>query len=189
MSGKIESVLNESSCAHILYQYEDLDRYFQNVIAYISEGIEGGESVILIENERNILILKNQLEKMLSSSQLEKITTINNYDFYQSSGSYHPPAIFEQLIDMNSPYIENNIPFRTWTHVEWGTLENPSPIVEWFERETDKVIHEQGLKVVCAYESCKMHDDLKSSLKKRHPNIMTDENLYISHVYEEAPLK
>lgn len=184
MKNKINDLLTANRCAHILYAYNDRELYLQNAIAYIIDGIEAGDSIVLIENEKNLRLLNKQLNKLLSSSQLEKIQVISNFDFYLSSGGYHPPSIFEYLTKTNTPYLENNISFRTWTNVEWGTLEGPSHIVEGFEKQTDKVVHEFGLTLVCAYEAERMPEDLKSALLKSHPHIMTDEDIHLSPQYQ-----
>lgn len=183
---KIGNLLNESQSTHILYSYNDRNRYLQNAIAYVLEGIEKGDSIVLIENERNLNVLLKQLNNQLTSDQLKKIHVISNFDFYQSSGSYHPPAIYEQLTKSITPFLENDISFRSWTNVEWGTLEDPASIIEWFETETDRAIHEHNLTIVCAYESEKMPDHLEDALKKSHGHIMTDEDIVISKVYSKT---
>ncbi|MGF3105428.1 MEDS domain-containing protein [Rossellomorea sp. DUT-2] len=186
MKEKIGSLLNENQCTHILYSYHDRNRYLENAVAYVLEGIEKGDSVVLIENERNLNVLLKRLNNHLTSDQLKKIHVISNFDFYQSSGSYHPPAIYEQLTKSITPFLENDIPFRSWTNVEWGTLEDPASIIEWFEEETDRAIHEYDLTIVCAYESEKMPDHLEDALKKSHGHIMTDEDIVISKVYSNT---
>ncbi|MFC7785603.1 MULTISPECIES: MEDS domain-containing protein [unclassified Rossellomorea] len=186
MKEEIGNLLAGNQCTHVLYAYQDRNKYLENAVAYILEGIETGDSVVLIENERNLNVLLKRLKTQLTSSQLERIQVISNFDFYQSSGSYHPPAIYEQLTKAITPYLENDISFRSWTNVEWGTLEEPTSIIEWFETETDRVVHEYNLTVVCAYDSKKMPDQLEDALKKNHGYLMSDENILNSKVYSKA---
>ncbi|MGM0754309.1 MAG: MEDS domain-containing protein [Bacillota bacterium] len=186
MKEKIGKLLNENQCTHILYSYHDRNRYLENVIAYVLEGIEKGESIVLIENERNLNVLLKQLNNQLTDDQLKKIKVISNFDFYQSSGSYHPPAIYEQLTKSITPFLENGLSFRSWTNVEWGTLDNPSSIIEWFETETDRVVHEHNLTLVCAYEAERMPEHLEEALKKSHPHIMKDDDIMVSKVYNSG---
>ncbi|MCA1064906.1 MEDS domain-containing protein [Rossellomorea sp. AcN35-11] len=183
MRAKISDLLAGNQCTHVLYSYSDQDRYFHNALTYILEGIDTGECVVLIENDRNMNILLKKLSEHLTSDQLRKIQPISNFDFYQSSGSYHPPAIYKQLTKTITPYLENDIAFRSWTNVEWGTLDDPKPIIEWFEAETDKAIHEHNLTVVCAYERERMPEHLEEVLKKSHAHIMTDDDIVPSTVY------
>ncbi|WP_171050982.1 MEDS domain-containing protein [Bacillus sp. BHET2] len=183
MKEKISNLLTGSPCNHVLYSYHDRKRYLENAMAYILEGIETGDSVVLIENERNLNELLNRLNDLLTSKQLKKIHVISNFDFYQSSGSYHPPAIYEQLTKSINPFLENDISFRSWTNVEWGRLEDPAPIIEWFEKETDKAVHEHNLTIVCAYEAARMPDHLEEALKKSHGHVMSDEDIVPSTVY------
>ncbi|WP_044338106.1 MEDS domain-containing protein [Rossellomorea aquimaris] len=185
MKEKISDLLADNECTHVLYAYQDREKYLKNALTYILEGIEMGETVILIENERNMNVLQKQLNSHLTSDELEKVHSISNFDFYQSSGSYHPPAIYENLMKTITPYLEKKASFRSWTNVEWGTLEDPCSIIDWFETETDRVVHEHNLTVVCAYDSVKMPDHLEDALKKNHGHLMSDENILSSKVYSK----
>ncbi|NQD66500.1 hypothetical protein HP456_11285 [Bacillus haikouensis] len=148
--------------------------------------MEAGDTVILIENERNLKILLKQLGNRLTSDQLEKIHVISNFEFYLTRGSYETSGVFEQMTKTITPYLEEDIPFRSWANVEWGLLEDPSQIVDWFEKETDKAVQQYGLKVVCAYEAARMPEDMQSVLEKSHPHIMTDDNLTASTSYKNS---
>ncbi|WP_226677151.1 MEDS domain-containing protein [Rossellomorea aquimaris] len=185
MKEKISELIEGNECTHVLYAYQDREKYLENTITYILEGIESGEHVILIENERNMNVLLMELNSQLTNDQLEKVHSVSNFDFYQSSGSYHPPAIYEQLMKTITPFIENGVAFRSWTNVEWGALEDPCSIVDWFENETDRVVHELNLTVVCAYDSEKMPDQLEESLKKNHGHLMSDQDISTSKIYSQ----
>ncbi|UTE77041.1 MULTISPECIES: MEDS domain-containing protein [unclassified Rossellomorea] len=183
MREKISELLEANECSHVLYAYQDREKYLKNTFTYILEGIESGEHVLLIENERNMNVFSKELKNRLTSDQLKKVHAVSNFDFYQSSGSYHPPAIYEQLMKTITPFIEKGINVRSWTNVEWGALEDPCSIVDWFENETDRVVHELKLTVVCAYDSEKMPEQLAESLKKNHGHLMTDHDILSSVVY------
>lgn len=179
-------IMNQNTCNHVLYSYENGGHYIKNAISYITDGIKAGDSIILIENERNLKKLFTQLESQLTNEQLERINVISNFEFYLARGSYQAPAVLEQMRKTITPYLESDTPFRSWANVEWGLLEDPSQTVDWFEKETDKAVHEYGLKVVCAYEAARMPDCLQSTLEKSHPYIMTDENFYKSYTYDPS---
>ncbi|BCB05422.1 MEDS domain-containing protein [Bacillus sp. KH172YL63] len=183
MKEKITDLLTSRECTHVLYSYHDRNAYLNNAVAYIVQGIEAGESILLIENEKNLNELKKRLDGRLTDEESEKLHIVSNFEFYQSSGSYHPPAIYEQLTKSITPFLEEEIPFRSWTNVEWGTLDDPSPIIQWFEEETDRVLHEHKLTIVCAYNAALMPDHLEEALKKSHGHIMTDEDIVPSNVY------
>ncbi|MCA1057221.1 MEDS domain-containing protein [Rossellomorea aquimaris] len=180
---EVNRLLKTNPCTHILYCYQNKELYLKNVIAYLIDGIQSGETVILIESEKNLKMILDRLKKNLTESQLNQVHTISNFEFYLSSGSYHPPAIYEQLMKIYTPYFEGSAPYRTWTNVEWGRLEDPTHIVDWFEQDTDKMVNEQRLKLICAYESEKMPADMQSILERSHPYIMSDENLTESKLY------
>ncbi|RIW28921.1 hypothetical protein D3H55_20345 [Bacillus salacetis] len=184
MSKHVCKHVNSNTCTHILYCYKEIDSYMKNVMDYLVDGVESGESVLLIESERNLMVLEVLLKERLTDKQMQKVNRINNYEFYQSSGSYHPPAIYEQMNIALTPYFKNDIPFRTWTNVEWGTLENPSHIVDFFEEAVDHVVLEKDLTLVCAYDGRKMPEGLHETLALSHPHIMTDEDLVRSVMYK-----
>ncbi|OIU72761.1 MEDS domain-containing protein [Rossellomorea aquimaris] len=188
MEEEINGFVKSKPCAHILYCYHNKETYIKKVTAYLVDGVKSGETVILIESERNLKFLIDRLKEELTDNQFKRVHAISNYDFYLSSGSYHPPAIYEQLMKIYTPYFNGDAPFRTWTNVEWGALENPSHIVDWFEKETDKLVNEQQLTLVCAYEAEKMPADMQAILEQSHPLIMTDEDLIESTLYNKVQL-
>ncbi|MGR3765545.1 MEDS domain-containing protein [Rossellomorea sp. NS-SX7] len=186
---EVNRLVKTNPCTHILYCYQNKEMYMKNVLAYLVDGIESGETVILIESEKNLKMLVDRLKEKLTDNQFKQVHAVSNFEFYLSSGSYHPPAIYEQLINIYTPYFEGNAPFRTWTNVEWGGLEDPAHIVDWFEQETDKIVNEQKMTLVCAYEADKMPVDMQSILEKSHPYIMTDEEELIdSEMYNKIKL-
>ncbi|WP_421378128.1 MEDS domain-containing protein [Bacillus salacetis] len=189
MSEFVNRHVKNHICTHILYSHGNNDSYFKNAVDYLVDGVESGESVILIESERNLLILEALLAEKLTKEQMKKVNMVNNYEFYQSSGSYHPPVIFEQVNKTLNPYLENDISFRTWTNVEWGTLEDPSHIVDYFEKGVDQVVYEHELTLVCAYEAEKMPPGMQSVLEETHLHIMTDDDLIKSVLYKTAAPK
>lgn len=185
MKTKLKGLLENKKSAHLLYSYNNKQNYIQNAAAYILDGIEAGEVILLIENERTLPHLIKELKKHLNSEQMQQIHQINNFDFYFSSGSYHPPAIFEYIERTNKPFLDNNIKFRTWTHVEWSTIEGPLNIVKEFEKEVDKLVFENGLIVLCAYDTKGMPDSFKEALLQTHPYIMTDDEILYSDQYNK----
>ncbi|WP_175990527.1 MEDS domain-containing protein [Bacillus sp. Marseille-Q1617] len=188
MEEEINGLLKTKPCTHILYCYHNMDMYIKKVTAYLVDGVNAGEMVILIESEKNLKTMAARLKVELTDDQLKQVHMISNFDFYLSSGSYHPPAIYEQLMKIYTPYFNGDAPFRTWTNVEWGELENPSHIVDWFEKETDKLVNEQQLNLVCAYDADKMPPDMQAILEQSHPHIMRDEDLIESTIYNKVKL-
>jgi MEDS: MEthanogen/methylotroph, DcmR Sensory domain len=188
MEEELNGFVKTKPCTHILYCYHNIDMYIKKVTAYLVDGVKSGETVILIESEKNLIAMNERLKADLTDDQMKRVHIISNFDFYLSSGSYHPPAIYEQLMKIYTPYFNGDTPFRTWTNVEWGVLEDPAHIVDWFEKETDKLVNEQQLTLVCAYEAEKMPADMQAILEQSHPHIMTDEDLIESTLHNKIKL-
>ncbi|WNB90710.1 MEDS domain-containing protein [Bacillus sp. NEB1478] len=189
MKQKLNQMLSDQKNAHIFYSFSDTQKYIQNTIAYILDGIESGDSVLLIESERMLPQILIELEKHLDEKDEKRVHHISNFDFYFSSGSYHPPAIFKYIENSLQPFLDHNIPVRTWTHVEWSTIEGPLSIVEELEEGVDKLIAELNLKVMCAYKEVDMPDPFKLALLRTHKYVMTDDDLFFSDQYKENDLK
>lgn len=118
MKHKMAQLLKDQKNVHILYSYDGMRNYIEQAVRYIEEGVLSGDYVILIENDRIYKILHTELKKRLTAVQMELVHWVNNFDFYYSSGSYHPPAITEYFEKTVQPYVENEISFRSWAHVE-----------------------------------------------------------------------
>jgi MEDS: MEthanogen/methylotroph, DcmR Sensory domain len=181
---KIRSLLQNNKSAHLLYAFKGMNNYIQSAVDYILDGVTRDQSIILIESDRYLPYLMKELKKHLDDNQMAKIHQINNFDFYFSSGSYHPPAILEYIEKMYKPYIEKNMTFRTWTHVEWSTIEGPLSIVEELEQVVDRLAADMGLVLICAYEEEYMPESLKASLLRTHKFILTDDDLLFSDMYK-----
>ena len=52
MKEKISDLIAGDECPHVLYAYQDRECYLNNAITYTLDGIDMGETVLLIENER-----------------------------------------------------------------------------------------------------------------------------------------
>jgi hypothetical protein len=185
----MNQMLKNQKSAHLFYSFSNTQKYIHNTVAYILDGIESGESILLIESERILPHLLTELKKHVNEKDSQRIHHISNFDFYFSSGSYHPPAIFKYIERSLQPFLDNKIPVRTWTHVEWSTIKGPLSIIEELEEGVDKLVTELDLKVMCAYEETDMPDILTSALLRTHKYIMTDDDLFYSDQYNEENLK
>ncbi|MFJ7940413.1 MEDS domain-containing protein [Peribacillus sp. NPDC096622] len=135
---------------HVLYSYTEMENYIKQVLSYIQDGIMAGDHVILVENDRIYPLIHKELSTRLTKDQMELLHFVNNFDFYCSRGSYHPPVIEEYFNKTVQPYVENKISFRSWAHVEWATLEEPLHIIEEFERTVDKAVNLLSFPLICA---------------------------------------
>lgn len=155
----------------------------EEVIHFIHAGIEAGEYVILVENERNFNRIYEHLKPKITSAQMKQLHYVNSLDFYFSSGGYHPPAITEYFNKTVQPYIDNNISFRSWAHVEWATMEEPYHLIGEFERIVDTAVNQISFPLICAYGELKMPHILTALLLETHPYILKEDKLILSKTY------
>ncbi|MGE7590931.1 MEDS domain-containing protein [Peribacillus sp. NPDC101480] len=189
MKSKMNKLFEDQKNIHVLYSYNEMEHYLNQVLSYIQDGIMAGDYVILVENDRIYPIIQKELSTRLTEDQMEFLHFVNNFDFYCSSGSYHPPAIEEYFNKMVQPYVENKISFRSWAHVEWATLEEPLHIIEEFERTVDEAVNLLSFPLICAYKGDRMPDYLKTILLETHPYVLKDDEIIICEQYLPPSLK
>ncbi|USK64573.1 MEDS domain-containing protein [Peribacillus frigoritolerans] len=189
LKSKMNQLFEDQKNIHVLYSYNEMENYIKQVLSYIQDGIMAGDYVILVENDRIYPIIHKELSTRLTKDQMELLHFVNNFDFYCSSGSYHPPAIEEYFNKTVQPYVENKISFRSWAHVEWATLEEPLHIIEEFERTVDKAVNLLSFPLICAYKGERMPDNLKTILLETHPYVLKDGDIIICEQYLPSSLK
>lgn len=186
MKSRMNDLFTEERNIHVLYSYEDKVQYLEKMVDFIQSGVSNGDYVILIENERIYKTLHQELITHLSEEQMKLVRWVNNFDFYFSSGSYHPPAIYQYFVNTVQSLVEEQLPFRSWAHVEWATMDSPLHIVEDLERIVDKAVHQLEFPLVCAYEGAHMPDYLRTILLETHPYILEEDELVISELYQST---
>lgn len=186
MKNKMNELFEIERSVHVLYSYEGMQNYIEQAVSFIHDGVLAGDYVIFIENDRIYMSILAELSKRLTDSQMKFVHRVNNFDFYYSSGSYHPPAITEYFEKMVQPYVENKMPFRSWAHVEWASMKDPLHIIEDFEKIVDKAVNQLSFPLICAYEGAKMPEHLKTILMETHPYVLTHDGFIVSDQYQEA---
>lgn len=180
----MNQLFEDQRSVHVLYSYRGIQNYIEQVVNYIKDGIVSGDYIILIENERFYRIIHKALVSQLTEDQMEFVHYVNNFDFYYSSGSYHPPSITEYFNKTVQPYVKNNIPFRSWAHVEWASMEDPLHLINDFEKIVDEAVNQLSFPLICAYEAEKMPDHLKTILMETHPYVLMEDDLILSDQYQ-----
>lgn len=105
--------LQLSSGGHIFYYFHDEKRYIKNTVSYILAGIEQGDCVLIIENERIFPSVYKKIQRLLTEEQLTMIHYINNFDFCCLNGDFHSETILDYVSSILDPYITKNISIRT----------------------------------------------------------------------------
>ena len=164
--------LNEGDCKHICYIYNDCGGYLENLVSFIMTAINDGDHVLLVENDRNILTINKRLQNELSRNQLDNVHYMNNFNFYFSNETFHPQTVTMHFLNYIQPFIENNVSFRTWGHIEWGDDKDIERDIEKYEREVDKLTKDKGIISVCAYPAVKTSDSLRKRLENCHEVVL-----------------
>jgi len=180
---QFSQLIKDNDSIHIYYNIKEREGYLNNLVSYVVSGVEEKRHTLVIESEKLIPLLFKKLEAILTNEQLTYIHTINNFDYYCSSGSFQPPVIFDHLSKHLDPFYKNNLSFQIWAHVEWGQQEGVVPILEEFENDADKLVNEGGLYLVCAYDEERVTDGLKDALLKSHPYVISENKITPSHLY------
>lgn len=136
--------LQQSNGGHIFYEYQCEESYIRNTVSYIIAGIEQGDYVIVIENDRVYPMIERQLQNELSKQDLEKVHRVNNFDFYCFKGDFNSATIISYFKKFVGPFIDNNISIRTWAHVEWAEQEQITYYVGEYEKEVDQTSLSSG---------------------------------------------
>ena len=184
MNNKMNQLFEDQRNVHVLYSYNGMENYMKQLLTFIHDGISAGDYVIVIENARLSPIIQEELSNRLTNDQMEFVHFVNSFDFYCSSGSYHPPAITEYFNNMVQPYVENKISFRSWAHVEWATMEEPLHLIEDFEKIVDGAVNELSFPLICAYKGERMPEHLKKILMETHPYVLMEDDFIVSEQYQ-----
>ncbi|MCE4050956.1 hypothetical protein [Bacillus sp. Au-Bac7] len=104
------SIIKNNNYVHIFNNITDQKEYLNKVIDYILSAIEQEKHILVFESEKLILDLHKELENILTKEQLSYVHTINNFDYYFSTGSFQPSVIFNNLTKILSPFVEKIYP-------------------------------------------------------------------------------
>jgi hypothetical protein len=181
MNIALNQLLLEKRDLHILYFYKNEEEYMCQVLTFIEEGIAAGEQVIIVENDKITTGLLRELDRRHSSAELDAVHFVNSLYFYRSSGSYSPSAIIEFFLETIQPYVDKDVLFRSWAHVEWPSSEEPHHLVRECEVACDGMISEYAFPHVCAYGKNRTSAKLAEVLLEAHPYVITEGDLAIRH--------
>ena len=146
----IQNIFKTAEAAHVFYYVDNAERYIDNAVSYILAGIEQGDQVLLVENERLYPKILKRVEELVSKEQLQNIHYVNNFTFYWRNGNFHPPTIIAYFFDAISPFVKGEQSFRTWGHIEWRDEMEITKDIQEYECGIDQLI--PGIKAisVCA---------------------------------------
>lgn len=185
LKNKIDDLIEYQKNVHVLYSYFQMESYLEQVVSFIENGIKAGEYTILVENDRLYPLIQKELSSRVPKAQMKFVHFVNSLSFYYSSGSYHPPAIADYFNKMIKPYVENDVSFRSWAHVEWASMEEPLYLIRDFEKIVDQAVNQVEFSLICAYSGIRMPDYLKNILLETHPYVLWEDHFFTSEEYQK----
>ncbi len=163
---------------HIFYYVEEQDLYIENAVLYVKEGIEQGDHVLFVENERLYPKIVSRLEELFSQEQLQNVHFVNNFTFYWKNGNFHPPTILKYFSELVNPFHEKDLSYRTWGHIEWRDDDEINKEINEYEQAINQLLPQTKAISVCAYDAARLSASLKDLLTQCHGRYMTDKELY-----------
>ncbi|MUK87920.1 hypothetical protein GMD78_05845 [Ornithinibacillus sp. L9] len=176
-----------SSSSHIVYFFENERIYLENLMAYIKTGLEQGQHLIIIEQAE---VLNKALQKMnVSEAGKKYIHHYDNSSFYRSYGDFNIESILNHAMDLIQPFLDEDVDFRTWSHVKWKDQKDIANKLDQYEGLADGCIGEVGYMCVCAYDATNVSAEIQTNLMRSHEYIMTDEEFVHSSLYNKKRIQ
>ena len=168
---------------HVFYRFKDKQFYINNLMSFIRSGLESKQHILIIESMRTLPQIKTHINEEFSHQQKKAIRLVNNFDYYLANGDFHTKTILAHFQEDLSILKKKNTLIRTWAHVEWASEEPDFLLLEEFESTADNFVKEEGMISVCAYAAESLSSTLDNTLQQLHQYIMTDDNFFISPLY------
>lgn len=181
----LTNMIEITNHGHILYIYESMQGYLDNVISYILAGIDQEHHILIVENKHTSKQIKAVLRELLTQDQYDCVHFFDNYEFYRLYEDFHCDQIVAHFSDVISQFHEKHITVRTWAQVNWNEEENSSEKIEHFERTADQCVRSSNLISVCAYNGNLISASLQNKMLKSHEYFMTDKELVKSYLYKD----
>jgi two-component system, sporulation sensor kinase A len=180
----IDNAKNIKRTAHILYMYNDLDRYVENAVDYIYQGLIKGAIVLFVENEQIVNRVKEQLQTYgLQDVYLENLICVDKDEFYLKGEELDVVKAGNKLNKLLEPLLDNGYSIHTWGGVPLPNHESTFERVRAYECDCDVFVAKENIISVCAYNALTTPACLQNELLKTHSHFMTDDLLNLSPLY------
>ncbi|GEM_PF-6971109 len=173
--------------AHILYMFDDEERYLEHTVDFIKEGMLKKEKIIIVESKFFLEKIKEKLlEKGIPQQKLQTITYVENDDLYTSDSDFNASKSYENLLQLLKPNFKDNITTRIWGQV----LVQGNAISELrkYECACDDLLKEKHVISVCSYNALTCSSFIQNEMLKVHEYFMTDDQIVKSPFYSEEYL-
>ncbi|WP_280768884.1 ATP-binding protein [Salipaludibacillus daqingensis] len=182
---KIHELTNNSSGdrgAHILYMFNEYDKYIKNAIEYICEGLDNNDKILLVENDEFFKEVNQKIRDLgYTEKHLTHITYVNNVDFYLPKDNFDAANGFKNLVDLIKPNIAKDLTTRIWGQV----LVKESFIIELrkYECDCNSFMGKENVISVCSYNALNVSSFTQNEMLKVHQFFMQDDKIMKSPLY------
>ncbi|MFA9560000.1 ATP-binding protein [Evansella sp. AB-rgal1] len=187
-SSTLNSLINSklhNNGAHILYMFNEYDKYINNAVPFIAEGIDKGHTIVLIENCEFIRRLNNNLLRLgYSQKDLDAIIKMDYASYYSKNKNFEAQRSSDSLKDLLEPYIDSKITTRLWGKV----LAQGVQVTELREYECmcDEYVQGKNIISVCTYNALVTPAYIQNEMLKVHDYFMLDERVELSPFYHKT---
>ncbi|MBP3950924.1 MEDS domain-containing protein [Bacillus sp. YZJH907-2] len=190
----IISMLNDAavvkSTGHILYMFNELDKYIENAVDYIYQGLIKGEKVLFVEEKDVINQIVNRLDEFeLEDDYKTNFIYMSSHEFYLNEGELDVERAGNELTGLMRPLLDQGHAVRTWGAVPLPNHESTFDRVRTYECDCDVFISKERMTSVCAYNALTIPAFLQNELFKTHTHFMTDESFSISPLFDNGDHK
>ncbi|WP_164984885.1 ATP-binding protein [Ammoniphilus sp. CFH 90114] len=174
--------LRVSQGSHILYFYNEIDKYIENAVSFIETGLELGQHVIIIDSKKRY----EMILPYITGIDKTMVHHVDNFDFYEMYQDFHFERVLSNLQDIIHPYVESEVTVRLWGHVDWVEQDHNHLLnkLHTYECRSDVTIAELGYTTVCAYDGSTVTASIQTEMMKCHEYLMTDNELVRSNLYK-----
>ncbi|HHY72102.1 MAG TPA: two-component sensor histidine kinase [Bacillus bacterium] len=171
---------------HVYYAFYEKEKYINNAMNFIREGIDREHKVIFIEKlEIFEEVLARLASRGYSKNDLDSIIFVDNDKFYLSNNKFSVKTSVRNFQVKLKECIENDWFIRAWGQVSFRVDEPVLSKLRLYECGCDQVVEKHKAIIVCTYNGLTVPSYIQNEMLKTHPYFMTDDQIGLSPFYEK----
>lgn len=173
--------------ANILYTYAEEELYLENVYWFISNGLDLDQGIVYIDQAERWEPIKERLKNNgYKREQIESIIYGNSKEYYPTNEYVDFQTVTASIAKLFKPFLDQNIPFRTWAYVEWKDHADIYEKLKSHEELSNDVIKQANCFTICAYDGNRLPVSAQHQILRSYQYLMTDTELLPSRLYNSA---
>lgn len=174
--------------SHILYIYNEIDKYVDNAVSFILEGLVKNEAILFIETEELIeRIKRGLLLNGLEIGRFKNVIFTDSIQAYLTGGQLNVKSD-EGLIHLLLPFLKEGYTIRTWGRLPLPEYDSTLEKLRIYESKADYYNSRRKAISVCAYNGLIIPAYIQNELLKTHTHFMTDNDIQLSPLYNRENL-